>query len=199
VLKQDVQLYTIGELCDVLNKKGYTHFHLQDIKYLAKVLNKVLGITSNELLSRLYTESDLDMLVTFLGSKDQELNQGSARSMPVKTQVSENVSKANEYAEEVTSVVPVVHEKSIVTNDPSIENLKEFMVEIVSNSLQSTLIPELHDLKKDLMDLKIQNIALKTTLERQQEEHYRQIDLKLSQWREKSFNRSTPWYKKLFR
>jgi DNA-binding transcriptional MerR regulator len=197
VIKQDERLYTLGEICEALEESGYKIFHLRNSGYLAKVINGSLDLRDDEYLSRAYTESDLDKLSAFLSSKGQELYYDAIESL-LEMQNNENEDNDVEYPKEDTSAVQVLNEKSIVTG-PTIEDLKEFMVDIVSSSLQSTVVPELHELKKDLLDLQLQNVDLKASLERHQEEHFRQIDSKLTKWREESFNRKTPWYKKLFK
>jgi DNA-binding transcriptional MerR regulator len=196
VIKQDERVYTLREICDTLNESGYKGFPLHNSGYLEKVINGVLDLRGDEYLTRVYTETDLDKLRAFLSLKAQELNYDSIRNMLIDMQVSED--EDEEYSEEGTSAIQVLEEKNIVKG-PSIEDLKEFMVDIVSSSLQSTVVPELHGLKKDLLDLQLQNIDLKATIEKHQEDHFRQIDSKLTKWREESFNRKTPWYKKLFK
>jgi hypothetical protein len=197
LITQDERIYTIGELCDILNDKGYKDFHLSNLGYLEKVFNDMLGIQSHEYLIRLYTESDLDKLISSLKARNLKPGHNSNSSMPVVMQAAEN--KA--YADELALDIEVVEEKSIesIETDRSIEKLKQFMSRVVSSSLQSTVVPELHDLKKDLMELKLQNQSLKASLEKQQEDHYRQIDSKLTKWREESKNKKSSWYSKIFK
>lgn len=197
MIKQDERLYTLREICETLNESGYKRFHLHNSGYLAKVINTVFDLRDNEYLNRAYTESDLDKLSTFLSSKCLNLDYDSDDSM-LEMQHSENGDNDVEYPKEDTSAIQVLDEKSIITG-PTMEDLKEFMVDIVKSSLQSTVVPELHELKKDLLELQLQNVDLKASLEKHQEEHFRQIDSKLTKWREESFNRRTPWYKKLFK
>jgi DNA-binding transcriptional MerR regulator len=198
VIKQDERLYTIEEICKELNKSGYKDFNSHNLRNLEKVFNAVFDINGDEYLNRIYTESDLDKLITFLSSNHHELNYDSIRNMLIKMPGSDYEAEDRESSEECASGIQVVEEKGTVTSR-SIEDLKEFMIGIVSSSLQSTVVPELKDLKKDLIELKLQNMDLKASLEKQQEEHYRQIDSKLTKWREESFNRKKPWYQKLLR
>jgi DNA-binding transcriptional MerR regulator len=196
VLKQNESVYTIKEICEDLRQSGYEVFNTHNLWELSGVLNDVLDNKSDEDSNRVYTKSDLNKLRKSLGLKNCDINYEPIRSGLAKERVSENVNIRK--SGKCDSDIQIVKEKSIVTG-PGIEELKEFMVDIVSGSLQATVIPELRDLKRDLIDLKLENIELKASLEKQQEEHFRQIDLKLTKWREESSNRRKPWYKKLLR
>jgi hypothetical protein len=198
VIAQAERIYTLGELCEALSKKGHRDIQPHNSRYLEKVLKDVLDIHRDEYLNRLYTEAELNKIVSALGLKGQAQNYDFIKGMSIKMHTAEEDGEYRKAAEESISELQIVEEKSIVTG-PTIEDLRLFMSEIMSSSLQSTVVPELQNLKKDLTELKLQNTGLKASLEKQQEEHYRQIDLKLTKWREDSLNKRKPWYKKVFR
>jgi DNA-binding transcriptional MerR regulator len=203
VSKQDESLYTIGEICEELNESGYKDFHSHNLRYLEKVLNDVFEIRRDEYLNRVYTKSDLDKLSTILRLKDQGLNYGAIKSMMVHMQDNENDNSDSIVNKECASDIEIIEEKGIDVSNYSIENLKKLMTDIINISIEETLVPKIDDLKynlkKELIDIKIQNVDLKISLEKQQQEHYHHIDAKLSKWREESKKKAVPWYKQLFK
>ncbi|MBL4937741.1 MerR family transcriptional regulator [Clostridium sp. YIM B02515] len=191
------KLHTIGDVCEAINKKGFKDFKTHNLRYLEKVLDGVFEINRDEYLNRLYTDDDISKIEMILRLKDQGLNYAAIKSILLQSKTKE--SPSDEVASEIIiENTAEVQEKDIIIPHGNIEIFKEIMKSIITESIQSSITPKIEDLRKDLVDLKIQNIDLKIALEKQQEDHFNHLDEKLIKWREENNNKNRPWYKKLF-
>ncbi|MCH4200168.1 MAG: MerR family transcriptional regulator [Clostridium tyrobutyricum] len=173
--------YSIKEACEKLNTNSY------DLRYLEKVL--ALNIKRDNLKNRYYTDNDIIYLKNILELKNQGLNYKAIKTV---LNAKAKINKKDHSPNNTKEILP--------------KNNLSIIVKSI-NELNNTIMPKFKDIEDKIDNLSenisLENTSLKNDIEKKQEEHFKELDKKLSTWREKSKIKQSekvkkPWYKKIF-
>lgn len=158
--------YTVGEVCKILNVKPYI------VRYMDKALN--LDIKRDEFSNRLYSTEDLDKLKSIKDLREQGIPYKKIKN------IIENKQIAVKTPEELNA---------LILYNPQLKKVLELFSDNISININNLLSPELNKIENKIDKINKENLQLKNVLEIEQEKHYKQLDEKLTKWREESFNK----------
>jgi DNA-binding transcriptional MerR regulator len=147
------------------------------LHYYEKKFN--LQINRDKSGSRIYREEDIDLLEKILDLKDKGMTLDGIKSLFEEKGVLDNEDD----------------NKSIALIDEEDVDVKE----IIINEIKLAVSKELEDTKNTLNEIVEDNKALRKELrelKRANEDHYKKIDNRLTEWRNSSYK---PWWKKIFK
>jgi DNA-binding transcriptional MerR regulator len=170
--------YTIGEVCDVLKCEQHT------LRYIEKTLD--MKIERDEFMNRLYSQENLDTLRMVFDLKDQGLNYGA-------------IKKVLEQQSEIVQDKVDETRKDVVIQNQNLEQLIKVLTKEISESVAATVESRFEGLTRDIENLKLQNEELQRQIQKSQEQHFSELDNKLSRLREEmKENQTKSWLSKLF-
>lgn len=175
---ENLKTYTIGEICEALDCEHH------NLRYIEKTLG--LDIKRDKYTDRMYTEQDLNVLKMVFQLRKQGMNYKAIKMVL-------------EQQEEIVSDVVEEVKNDVVIQDQNLTNFISMMTNVIEKTIETKVSSKLETLSEDMRELKQQNQALRENLEQLQEKHFRDIDEKLSKWREEQQEKENKsFFKRLF-
>lgn len=175
---EDNRTYTIGEVCEILNCEHH------NLRYVEKTLE--LDIKRDKYTDRTYTEQDLNLLKMVFQLRKQGMNYKAIKVVL-------------EQQEEIVSDVVEEVRNDIIIQDENLNKFLSMMTNIIEETIETQVNSKLEVLSDDMKDLKQQNQDLRQSIEQLQEKHFKDLDDKLSKWREEQAEKENKsFFKRLF-
>jgi DNA-binding transcriptional MerR regulator len=172
--------YSMGQLCKELNIENF------NLRYIEKTTG--IEIKRNDFGERIYTEQDVSKLKFIIELKNDGLNYKA-------------IKKALEHQKEisVTESEDSTKDNSILIPDDKMQQFMGMIKNTIDESIENKVTSKLEVINNKLQNLENQNNDLKQALEKEQEKHFKELDLKLTKWRDQQeIVKNKPWYKKIF-
>lgn len=166
-------------MCDILKCKPYT------LRYIEKVLN--LNIDRNDSSNRTYDQVIIDKLKLVFELKDHGLNYPAIKAFL------EHQNIIVEDAVEETK-------KDIMLQDKKLNDFIELLTNKIGIEVKKSVNSKFEVLTKEIDNLKLQNAQLQLQLTKEQDEHFTELDGKLTKLREEmNQNSKKSFIEKLFK
>jgi DNA-binding transcriptional MerR regulator len=160
---ENLETYTIGQVCDIL---GCEHHNL---RYIEKTIG--LEIKRDQYTDRSYTEQDLNVLKMVFQLRKQGMNYKAIKMVL-------------EQQEEIVADVVEDVRNDVIIQDQNLNNFISMMTNVIEKTIETQVNSKLEALSDDMKDLKLQNEELRGSIEQLQEKHFKELDDRLSKWRE---------------
>lgn len=170
--------YSIGEVCEILKCEHH------NLRYIEKVLK--LNINRDTNTERLYTEHDLNILKMVFELKNEGLNYKA-------------IKKVLERQEEVITDKVEESKNDIVLHDERLTEFINLLTKNIEKSIDIKVTSKLDTIINNVDVIKRENKELHKILEQQQEKHFKELDAKITKWREEHKEKEKEsWLNKLF-
>lgn len=184
--------FTISEVCSKLNTETYT------LRYLEKVME--LDISRDDFQNRIYTKDDVETLEDIIMLKNQGLNYKA-----IKIVLKNTKKNTSSFEDETAATINKDIEEEESVSSLELEEYNSNNIELFKNILQETMNETMAPMNNEIKDLKIktsqileQNKNLRVHLEKEQERHFKELDQKLTKWREESTKKKS-FFNKFFK
>lgn len=176
---ESLKTYTIGQVCDILECEHH------NLRYIEKTIG--LDIKRDQYTDRSYTEQDLNVLKMVFQLRKQGMNYKAIKMVL-------------EQQEEIVADVVEEVRNDVVIQDQNLNNFISMMTNVIEKTIETQVNSKLEALSGDMKELKQQNQELRQSIEQLQEKHFKDIDEKLSRWRdEQNQKENKSFFKKLFK
>jgi len=104
-----------------------------------------------------------------------------------------------EQQEEIVADVVEDVRNDVIIQDQNLNNFISMMTNVIEKTIETQVNSKLEALSDDMKSLKQQNEELRRSVEQLQERHFKELDDKLSKWREEqSEKENKSFFKRLF-
>lgn len=155
--------YTIGEVCEILKCEQHI------LRYIEKTLN--ILIQRDDFMNRIYSQDDINKLQMIFELKDQGLNYAA-------------IKKVLDQQQEIVEDKVEETRNDLVIQNQNMEQLIETLTKKITDSIEISVGSKLQGLTNEIEGLKKHNEELQRQLQKNQEEHFAEIDNKLIKLRE---------------